>query len=197
MKLPGVKSLNRYTVTSLCRNTNASTAKRAFTLIELILLMALLVIAVSLVTPRLANFFRGRTIDSETQQFLSLVHEGQSRAVSAGVPMLLWIDEKQGAYGLEEEPGYTDKDPDAVEFTLNTDLRIEIPNTGRTPILPTTSATAVNSPHASLPQIRFLPEGNMAESSPKTIRLLNRDGSIVSLKQSRDRNDYEIETSTN
>jgi hypothetical protein len=37
----------------------------------------------------------------------------------------------------------------------------------------------------------------MAESSPKTIRLLNRDGSILSLKQSRDRNDYEIETPTN
>jgi prepilin-type N-terminal cleavage/methylation domain-containing protein len=109
-----------------------SQCTRAFTLIELILVMALIVIAVSLIAPHFSSFFRGRALDSEMHQLLALMHDGQSRAVSEGVPMLLWIDEKKSAYGLEEEPGFADKDPQAEEFTLNPDLQIQIVNTGPT-----------------------------------------------------------------
>ena len=31
------------------------------------------------------------------------MHAGQSRAVSEGMPMVLWVDEKKGAYGLSAE----------------------------------------------------------------------------------------------
>ena len=95
-----------------------------FTLVELILVMALLVIAVSLVAPNLSGFARGRALNSEAKQILALMHQGQSRAVSAGVPMVLWFDTDKKKYGLEEEPGYVDKDPDAVEFELDENLKI-------------------------------------------------------------------------
>ena len=70
-----------------------------FTLIELILVLALLVIITSLAAPAMANFIRGRALDSEARRLSALMHAGQSRAVSEGVPMMLWVDEKQGAYG--------------------------------------------------------------------------------------------------
>src|SRR5437667_3469223 len=63
--------------------------RRAFTLIELILVMALLVIVMAVSAPALSNFFRGRTLDSEARCFMSLTRYGQSRAVSEGIPMVL------------------------------------------------------------------------------------------------------------
>ena len=68
--------------------------QRGFTLIELILVMMLLIIMVTIVTPKLMAFFNGRKLDSEVRQFVALTHYAQSRAVSEGVPMLLWVDSK-------------------------------------------------------------------------------------------------------
>jgi prepilin-type N-terminal cleavage/methylation domain-containing protein len=59
-------------------------AERAFTLIELILVLALLVIITSLAAPAMSNFIRGRALDSEARRLLALMHAAQSRAVSEG-----------------------------------------------------------------------------------------------------------------
>lgn len=99
---------------------------RAFTLVELMLVMAILIMVVALVTPMLSNFFAGRTLDSEARRVLSLTRYGQSRAVSEGVPMMLWVDPRNGTYGLEQEQGYTDGDPKAVDFKLGKDLKIDV-----------------------------------------------------------------------
>jgi len=169
----------------------------AFTLVELILILAVIALASAIVLPRLAQFFRGRALDSETRQILALMHHGQSRAVSAGVPMVLWIDEKQSAYGLEEEPGYTDKDPDAVEFTLDQQLKFELPQNESPAAMPPATTAASTGPRAELPSIRFLPDGFIAETSPRTLRLVDETGNSVLLTQSRDRSQYEIQAPTN
>src|SRR5882762_3727281 len=100
--------------------------RSGFTLIELMLVMAMLLIVLGVAAPSLSNFFRGRTLDSEARRFVSLTRYGQSRAVSEGVPVVLWIDAKQGAYGLKQGAGYTDLDTKAVNFDLNKDLVIEV-----------------------------------------------------------------------
>src|SRR5436190_10725333 len=97
----------------------------AFTLIELILVMTILTIAVSVTAPALANFFRGRSLDSEARRLLALTHQGQSRAVSEGLPMELWVDSTQGKFGLEAEPSYEPQDPKAIDFALDPAIRIE------------------------------------------------------------------------
>src|SRR5437773_1580616 len=84
--------------------------RAAFTLIELILVMALLSIVLAFAAPALSSFFRGRTIDSEARRLVSLIRYGQSRAVSEGVPIILWIDARKNTYGLQHEPGFTDGD---------------------------------------------------------------------------------------
>jgi type II secretory pathway pseudopilin PulG len=169
----------------------------AFTLIELILILAVLAITASLIVPRLAEFFRGRTLDSETRQILALMHHGQSRAVSAGVPMVLWLDEAEKTYGLEEEPGYSDKDPDALEFRLDQELQFEIQKPDATAAHPLPATGTSSGPRAGLPSIRFLPDGSIAETSPRTLKLVDRNGSAVLLTQSRDRTQYEIQAPTN
>src|SRR5688572_7854706 len=44
----------------------------AFTLVELILVMAMLVIIIAVSAPSLSKFFRGRVLDSEARRLLSL-----------------------------------------------------------------------------------------------------------------------------
>ena len=59
--------------------------------------MAILTITVSIAAPALSNFFRGRSLESEARRLLALTRQGQSRAVSEGVPMDLWVDMAKGA----------------------------------------------------------------------------------------------------
>lgn len=165
-----------------------------FTLVELILVMALLVIGVTFVTPHLAGFFRGRNMQLEAHQLISMMHNGQSRAVSGGVPLILWFDHEKNTYGLEEEPGYSDKDPDAVEFPLGQNMKIQISDDDSGAAQRTTSES--DNPHMQLPKITFLPDGTIDVSSPKTIRIVDDAGPVLLVKQTRDGNAYEITTST-
>src|SRR5664279_2945484 len=106
----------------------AHQARRGFTLIELILVMALLTIVISLTAPKLSRFFHGRTLDSEARRLLALTRSGQSRAVSEGMPIDLWVDAADGAFGLEAEPSFDTSDPKAMEFTLDGGLKIAVVN---------------------------------------------------------------------
>ena len=185
----------------------ARTLRSGFTLIELILVMTILTIAVSITAPALANFFRGRTLDSEARRFLSLTRQGQSRAVAEGMPMELWIDSKQNTFGLEAQPGYDPTDPKAVDFTIDNDIQIDVVSTGsgsgvnagsRTGTLGNSSpngsvsAKPVLSNHPDLPKLRFLPDGTLDDSSPKAVRFTGRDGTSLSVVQGRNRTSYEI-----
>ena len=178
-------------------------ARRGFTLIELILVMALLTIVISLTAPKLSRFFHGRTLDSEARRLLALTRSGQSRAVSEGMPMDLWVDAQQGAFGLQAEASYDTSDPKAVDFTLDGGLQLEVVNkTVAAPVntvtmnraqrASTASVPRVNLVHANLPTIRFLPDGSIGEASPQLLHLSSSDGGSLWLAQARDGVSYEI-----
>jgi len=166
---------------------------QGFTLIELILVMALIVIGISFISPHLGGFIRGRAMSSEARQIISMAHAAQSRAVSGGVPVILWFDKDKNAYGYEEEPGYTDKDPKADEYPLGENLKIEIPEDDNATAQPTVES---DNPHMNMPHITFLPDGTVAEGSPRTIKLVDNNGTTLSVTQSKDRNQYEVATTT-
>ena len=181
----------------------ADQARRGFTLIELILVMALLTIVISLTAPKLSRFFHGRTLDSEARRLLALTRSGQSRAVSEGMPMDLWVDAQQGAFGLQAEASYDTSDPKAVDFTLDSGLQLEVVNkTVAAPVntvtmnqaqrASTASVPRVNLVHANLPTIRFLPDGSIGEASPQSLHLSSSDGGSLWLAQARDGVNYEI-----
>jgi Tfp pilus assembly protein FimT len=136
----------------------------AFTLVELILVMTLIVMTTAIVLPRLTRFFGGRAVDSEARRFMALMHYGQGRAVSDGVPMMLWIDSTHGAYGLEREPGYAGRDPLEEDNTLADGLKIDtIRNNVKSPIANSQTGRIVTGQvtqgNARLPAIYFLPDG--------------------------------------
>jgi len=151
-------------------------------LIELILVLALLSIVAALVSPVLSGFIRGRGLDSEARRLVAVAHAGQSRAVSEGMPMLLWVNEKQNTYGLESETPPNGGDPKAQDFTGDENVRIAVP---------ATAGTAPMTFH-NLPAIRFLPDGTVDEDSPRTLQLTGTGGGELWLIQSRNRLGYEI-----
>ena len=181
----------------------AHRARRGFTLIELILVMALLTVVISLTAPRLSRFFHGRTLDSEARRLLALTRSGQSRAVSEGMPMDLWVDTEQGSFGLAAEPSYDANDPKAVDFELDSGLQLEVVikavmapvnavTMNRNQRASIASVQRVNLVRASLPTIRFLPDGSIGEASPQKLHLTSTDGGSLWLAQSKDGLSYEI-----
>ena len=167
--------------------------RRAFTLIELMLVMALLTIIIAVSAPSLSRFFRGRNLDSEARRLISLTRYAQSRAVSEGVPMVLWIDLRQDRYGLRQETSYTGEDAKAVDLPLAQDVHI----TATT--MSASSDAAVRLRPGVLtdpnrPTLRFQPDGSIDETSPRRLVLRENTGEEIVISQSRNRQNYEIET---
>lgn len=156
--------------------------RRGFTLIELILVLALLVIITSIAAPAMSKFIRGRALDSEARRMLALMHAAQSRAVSEGMPMMLWVDEKNGAYGFEAETSGQNGDPKAEELMLDSTLQIALQN----------STTGTQVTFKNLPAIRFLADGTVDENSPQQLKLTDSNGFSRRLIETPLRNGYEI-----
>ena len=187
------------------RLTPQPAVRGGFTLIELILVMALLTVVISLTAPKLSRFFHGRTLDSEARRLLALTRNGMSRAVSEGVPMNLWVNVEEGTFGLEAEHSYEASDPKALEFPIDTGLKLEVPST--TLVKPTSTMSRsrlVNSTasvpraalvHAELPTVRFLPDGTIGEGSPQKLHLSSSDGASLWLILAQDGISYEIRSS--
>ncbi len=165
-----------------CHVSRVTCHASAFTLIELILVLALLVIITSMAAPAMSNFIRGQALGSEARRLVALMHAGQSRAVSEGLPMVLWMNEKQGTYGLQAEATGRNGDPKAENLMVDSALQIAVVNTG----------SGGTTKFGGLPAIRFLPDGTVDENSPQTLRLMDAKGQTLWLIESRDRNGYEI-----
>ncbi len=155
--------------------------------------MALLVIVLGYAGPSLSRFFRGRNLASEAQRFLALARYGQSRAVSEGVPIVLWIDAEQGSYGLKAQTGYAEEDTRAIDCTLDSELRIEVPVFLQT--VQTNLWTMAPLLRGGQPLICFLPDGYLSEPSPDSILIhQTRDNETVWIGASENRTRYEIRT---
>lgn len=168
----------------------------AFTLIELILVLALMVVLASIVAPRMAGFFQGRVLDNEARRFLSLVRYAQSRAVTEGLPMLVWMDEEGRRYGLQAQPGFLEKDDKAVEYTLADDLELEVGQP-----LSTVQTVSNQRLTGTLPThwrvIRFSPDGFLGDQSPEAVWLRRNADTVVAMGPTRTWQSYEIVTNLN
>lgn len=146
--------------------------------------MALLVVAVCLVAPRMVDFVRGRALDSEARRLLALTDAGQSRAVSEGMPIVLWLNEKQNTCGLQEESPPKGGDPKAEDVTISDSVQIA----------PVTTGSLGMTTFNNLPAIRFLPDGTVDENSPHTLQLTEGNDALW-LIELQNRTGYEISDS--
>lgn len=163
---------------------------RGFTLVELILVMVLLTIVASMVAPRMSSFFRGRALSSEAQRLLSLTHYAQSRAVAEGVPVLLWIDVRGSAYGLNVQGGHTGADDREVAYEVDPTVALEVPAVTDAPV------SEDDDERLGLPEnmaaIRFTPDGFFDESSVNRIILRQGAEGALELVPKPNRLGYEI-----
>lgn len=157
---------------------------RAFTLIELIVVMAVLATVLAISAPALSRFARGRSLEEEANRFLALTHYARSEAISRSVPMVLWIDREQGEYGLGPMTGYEYDDGRPVDFELEDDLRIEIGgvNLDRT---------------IEEPRILFWPDGTLDELSLDLIWIRDRDDYGIPIQRADYGMGYEIPLTEN
>jgi type II secretion system protein H len=174
-------------MTLVTSNIDRQRCRRAFTLVELILVMVLLVIVTSLVAPAMATFIRGRALDAEARRVYAILHAAQSRAVSEGVPIMVWVDEKANTYGMEQETPPKDGDMKAETLEVDSTLGIEV----------VTLIGGVQTTLNNLPAIRFLPDGTIDENSPKSLHLSHANGDNLWLVESRNRMGYEVSNTRN
>lgn len=182
-----------FTAVAAAGRCRGAGGKAGFTLVELILVMTVLLIVLAVAAPSLSRFFRGRALDAEAQRFLALTRYGQSRAIAEGIPVVLWIDAQQAAYGLQADSSYEEQDGKALEFQINKDVNVEVHQS----TVATRQATLWKSKGglaSNLPKIRFTPDGFIASSSPELILFRQGNDGEVRIGQGLTQMNYEIQT---
>jgi len=166
----------------------------AFTLIELILVMALLAVVLAVSSPALSRFFKGRSLESEAQRFMALTRHAQSRAVSEGVPMVLWLETKQRLYGLNADKSFIEDDPKTEQFNVDESVEIEVR------LSPDAVASGQANEYKNEKQttsgvhtLRFNPDGFVSLSSPEVVVFRQGKDNELWVAQSRNRLNYEIQ----
>jgi len=150
----------------------------AFTLVELILVMALLATLLAFSAPSLSRSMRDRHLKEHALRFLALIEYGREEAISQGVPMVVWIDPGTHRFGVEPKPGFPGDSTRRKSFATGDDIRFEIGQ----------GAATVNASQA----IELTPAGIPELHSAESVRLIDRHDSVITVARSGDRLGYEI-----
>ncbi len=149
-----------------------------FTLVELILVMALLAVVAAFSAPSLARSLRQRNLDGEAARLLALSEYGRNEAISQGVPMSVWVDPKGQRMGVQPKTGFEGDDARSREFALNADIRFELDRTA--------------TQGGVIEVMEFSPDGSPSSSSIDAVRLVDRFQSLVTVSRTSDGWSYEI-----
>jgi len=142
----------------------------AFTLIELILVMALLTTLAALVAPQLMNSSRGRELNNQAMALLAATEYARTEAISRGMPVTLWVEEER--FGVRVKSG--DEERSIREWALVSDVQFEEP--------PDESEKGVAT---------FQPDGTLDIESVGQLTLVYRDGAKIAVVKNA--NAYRIE----
>jgi len=158
----------------------------------MILVMTVMVIVLSLVMPSLKGFFHGRNLDNEALRFLALTRYGQSRAISEGVPVELWINPRAGSYGLEALSGYTQTQTKPMSFNL--DSTVQIAFSAPSSVLAHSNYWAQTKGQiGAVTKIRFQPDGFVSDASPQNIYLRQGKEGQIWIAEAPSRMQYDIQ----
>ena len=175
------------------RQDARATRSRAFTLVELILVLVLLAIIATFVAAKMSSFVQGRALNFEARRLLSLTHYAQSRAVSEGVPMLLWVNAAASTYGLTAQSSYNDPEGDAhaVTYTIDPSLRLETP-TGEVAPVSEQEDEKLGLTTDGIAYLRFTPDGFFDDTSVSKVTIRQGADAGLELVPTATRLAYEI-----
>jgi len=159
---------------------------QAFTLVELILVMALLCIIVGLAVPSLARSMHQRNLVQEATTLYALTEYARDEASSRGVPMVVWIDEDSGQYGAKAKTGFEDSGAREKDFTLEGGVTFE-------PLAATTgTAPLTTEENGATDAVEYEPDGTLDPSSELAVKIEDRSQSEAGIVQNTDGTAYEI-----
>lgn len=140
-----------------------------FSLVELVLVMALLVAAMAMVAPNLGGFFRGRRLDHDARRLWALTRHAREQAIAQAVPVEVWIDAAQRRYGLQAVPGFgVALQTFTYDFTADT----EVETTADTEV--TAADLSVGEAVAERRRAIWWQDGRLARGSLRALTLRSR-----------------------
>src|SRR3954469_22099193 len=152
--------------------------RAGFTLIELMLVLAILAMMVALVAPALAKSSRARNLEQEALRLVALTEYARDEAVSQGVSMSIYVETQTGKYGMEPSSGASGVSS-RKDFTLRDDQHFEE--------LKTTGTSKKESR-----VITYNPEGVPEVSSIDYITITDRNGESKTVMRAADGYGYEL-----
>jgi Tfp pilus assembly protein FimT len=167
-------------------------ARSAFTLVELILVMTIMVMILSLVFPHLKGFFLGRNLDNEALRFLALTRYGQSRAINEGVPVELWVNPRDGSYGLEALSGYTETKTKPEQYRVDSGVQIAL-SPSSSMLTHSNYWSQTTSHFGAITKIRFQPDGFISDASPQNVYLRQGTSEQIWIAEAPTHLEYDIQ----
>jgi len=158
---------------------DTSHASPAFTLVELILVMAILATILAFSAPLLSRSFKQRGLDEDATQLFALTEYARDEAVSQGLPMTVWINPQLGSFGVRAKDGYEGDASREKSCSLKPDHRFDLSQA------PTDRAGLVAAAD-------FDPSGTLGDESLADISIVDRNNNAVSVAQTDDGQSYEI-----
>jgi len=156
--------------------------------------MTLLAIVLAISSPSLSKFFKGRNLDNEARRFLALTRAAQARAVSEGVPMVLWFNSESRTYGLNADKSFIEEDTKAEQFAVEATVEIEVQQSAAAQMAAKSSPFKNEEPDASgAYSLRFNPDGFASPGSPEIVVFRQADNGELRVAQTRNRLSYEIQ----
>lgn len=153
---------------------------RAFTLVELVIVMALLCVILAVAAPSLSRSMHGRNLKQEATRLLALTEYARDEAASQGVPMVVWIDPNAGRFGVKIKPGFEEEaEARDKEFTLTDGLHFD-------------ALKDLPSDGTETDAAEFAPDGTLDPSSETSISLIDQSNGSITVSQTSDACGYEI-----
>lgn len=144
-----------------------------FTLIELILVMAILVSLIALAAPRLNQFLRGRYLQAEAERLVGTLEFARTEAINTGTPMVVVFSIEEGIYAVGPAAGFERLDERTWERHLAEGIHFFFPDE---PQISTPTQAQTTGEFQSQYYIGFLPDGTIMEGSLTTIGLEDQNG---------------------
>jgi type II secretion system protein H len=136
-----------------------------FTLLELVLVMALLVVVMAMAAPSLRGWRKGADLRNTADGFIAATRWARSHAASSAHVYVVVIDAQSGSFAVKIQDGQNTKDSEG-EFNQPTSM----PQGG--------SIQATNSSRAAVNAIHFYPTGRV---EPAVVHFTDADGQTLTV----------------
>jgi type II secretion system protein H len=161
------------------RQRRRHSQQRGFTLVELILALAVMATIMALAAPTLGRSMRDKHLKQEGLRILAATELARGEAIATGVPMTLWFDQAGGTFGVMPKAGFDAPDRATRDFALPEELWID-------------SITSARGRSANETTVEFAPDGVPEVSGVDTITLSDKFGGKTTIARTDDGWGFEI-----